>query len=286
MGQFCGLQCDYLTKTVCLVPKTIRKSQAWLDRINTSPVLTAGEVAELFGLLFYASPALKINVAKYYFAMKTYRRIASRLSKNTIGEADLVNITKCIREQLREWLAQIVRNTPQVPEQVVQAKYIMYSDASLSGWGCVLIRESDQLVLSVGDKWEMGMTKNINTLEALAILEGLRAFSQFLRNSSVELRVDNTSALSGVRRGYARAKHLNEVVDTIQQQASQEGVHISNAFYVSTKINPADTISRGQHTDGVTLMHVHDDVNRWLLANGSTISTGDGASGRSWFPHS
>lgn len=204
VGPFCGLEFDYKSKKVRLLPKTARKIPALVSKVEENN-LTAADVAEMFGVIFYASTALRIDVAPFYFAMKAYRRIASRLSKGSIDDESRLKLTSCVHKQLLQWLAKLKDNRWTAPPRVMERHFIMYSDASLTGWGAVLIRVSDQQVFSVGDRWNARYSghHNINTLEAIAVLEGLHAFKELLEGSSVELRVDNTSCAFAVRKGYA-----------------------------------------------------------------------------------
>lgn len=69
------------------------------------------------------------------------------------------------------------------------------SDASLSGWGAVCKE------IRTGGPWTKDERKeHINFLELLAALKALQCFTATARDATVELRMDNTSAVSYINR--------------------------------------------------------------------------------------
>ena len=280
-GPFCGLEFDYESKTVRALPKTANK-MARAEELMSKTTVSVGEILEITGVLFFLSTCLRIDVAKFYFAMKAYRRVASKVGKGEVSESDPVPLTKTMRKQYQSWIALAKRNTWTTPERPgVDCGYTLYSDASKKGWGMVMIRHRDQQVFSVGGSWsEVGKNHNINTLEAVAILEGLHAFKDEIAGKRILLRVDNTSAAHSVRKAYARAYYLNRVVAKINDVLRAANVSIADVEYIDTTSNVSDAVSRGAtDVDSAQVLATHNDIDEHMkkLATGSTR---DGGAGR------
>jgi hypothetical protein len=58
-----------------------------------------------------------IDPAKYYFAMKAYRRLASRFAKDeTNGERSVpLSLSPCVKRQLTGWLDEAISNVAHSP---------------------------------------------------------------------------------------------------------------------------------------------------------------------------
>jgi hypothetical protein len=249
---FCGIDCDYSAKTVCLTKKTVTKLTA--ARQAVSHRLPAGAICEVMGLLFFASQILKLDPSKYYFAMKTYRRLASQFAKgDQSARSAPLSLSPCVRRQLLAWIDEAIANQPIVPidlSMVDKFSYILFCDASLSGWGAVLCNTTTNQVFSVGGAFEPSFSHlSINVLEAEAVLRGLYAFRNDLRGMRVSLVVDNTSCEAAVRRGYSGAYGLNKVVASINAAVAAHQISIVSSRYVNTRLNPADAASRGAPTN-------------------------------------
>lgn len=71
----------------------------------------------------------------------------------------------------------------------------IFIDASLSGWGAVC-----QEVKTSGPWSQEERLLHINDLELVAALYGLNCFTDSSRDTSAELRIDNTSAVSYINK--------------------------------------------------------------------------------------
>jgi hypothetical protein len=270
-GPWCGLERDYEAKLVRMLPKSVDKVQYWLEHLGDQ--MEAGEILEMFGVIFFATSVLLLDPAKYYFAMKIYRRIASKLSKGSISQSDLVSLSISVKSQIREWLQSCVDNKWTTPPKSIRPRFIMFSDASLTGWGCVIINTLTKEVMSVGDKWNAneGSSWSINVLEVEAVLRGLWAFRHQIRGCSIELHIDNTSCLAAVRRGYSRIQAINRVAGSINDAVKVWNIHIESTHYVHTSKNVSDGRSRGRDFEDSDFIQIQD-----LLRNiQNRFTTGD-----------
>jgi hypothetical protein len=83
----------------------------------------------------------------------------------------------------------------------------IFSDASLSGWGAV----SDDV--KTGGPWTTADTKrHINELELYAAFNGLKSFASSAHRTTVEINIDNTTAVAYInKKGGTRSSSLCSV---------------------------------------------------------------------------
>ena len=80
---------------------------------------------------------------------------------------------------------------------------------------------------------------DINALEALTVLLALNAFNIKV---PVHVRIDNTSALAAIRRGYSQGFRLNSVMQRLA--VDDRSRFISSLQYIRSADNPSDGPSR------------------------------------------
>jgi hypothetical protein len=209
--------------------------------------------------LMYASQVVDVQPGQFYFAMKTYRRSASKLSTGVSPEM-MIKLSPCVQRQFAAWIAAAMLNPPTTPPMAnATATYAMYSDASMSGWGAVLVNLTTREVRSVGESWDPTMKGfSINVLECEATVRGVYAFREQMRGTHIDVMIDNTSVEAAVRRGYARAGRLNAVVSKLNESLRAERIHIRYARYIASKSNPADAPSRGQPISDADVLKIND----------------------------
>ena len=116
----------------------------------------------------------------------------------------------------------------------------VFVDASLQGWGGVIVWESGELEI-LGGAWPYGGSRHINILEADALARTLGGISHA---DHLDIWVDNTSVCGAFRkRMCVRSHDLNFFVI----KAVERILFFKCSFslkWVSTKYNPADIPSR------------------------------------------
>lgn len=122
-----------------------------------------------------------------------------------------------------------------------QFQFEIYTDASRTGWGAVCTSTNQR----ANGMWTTAeREKHINYLELLAIFLGLKTFFHQIKNCTILLRVDNTTAISYINRmGGIQFPHFNELSRLIWQWCEERNLWIF-ASYVNTKDNVADLDSR------------------------------------------
>jgi hypothetical protein len=111
-----------------------------------------------------------------------------------------------LRRALVEWLEPLRINAPVVVHPLLEKPtsddFVLAVDATLSGWGAVLL-ERGAVPSAIGGKFNETPT-TINDAELLAALAGVRAFSTRLRGRGFVLLSDNTTTTSGLAKGPLR----------------------------------------------------------------------------------
>lgn len=128
-----------------------------------------------------------------------------------------------------------------VPAESRSSPYLLYTDASLSGWG--ILSESR---FAEGGTWDATeCTDPIHRLEARALLRGVLRLSPMIpRGAAIRALVDNTICVHSMARGRCRDARTAEILRDAKRIASRRGQSLE-LRYVSTKEQLADPLSRG-----------------------------------------
>jgi integrase len=102
--EYLGVVFDYMAKTVCVGEKTLDKIRLVMEHRDD---WTYRNYCALMGLLFFASPILRLDMSKFFRAISAYRHIARQLQDDhrlwdkPIGEA----LWPSSMPNLEEWIA-------------------------------------------------------------------------------------------------------------------------------------------------------------------------------------
>src|SRR5207244_3045051 len=149
-----------------------------------------------------------------YFTLKWSTRLCNKLNR---GIVTTVNIPEGRQKDLEQWIAEVRKPYELLPKQQDDSSTMtLFSDASKFGWGAVLISPQQQVFIA-GGAWSSSeasyAANNINLLEAAALNYAVSTFDSSLQGSHrLEIRVDNTSVESALRRGVARSLELNQTM--------------------------------------------------------------------------
>ena len=150
----------------------------------------------------------------------------------------------------------VVANEPREPPRLRDAaprRMTLFSDATMVGWGGVLIDDGTNEVLVAGSRWE-NAPPHINAAELRAATCAITAFKErLLPGSHLTLKIDNTSALSAARKERAKSGAIN--AELAQFFGALNGVTF-DAEYVKSELNDADYYSRtlGAGNDAAVLL--------------------------------
>jgi len=145
------------------------------------------------------------------------------------------------RKELAWWTTELRKANGKGFTQM-EPDLVIFSDASLSGWGASC---SD---VTARGPWTAGeRSRHINELELWAAFYALRSFCCSSSNISVRIFIDNTTAVSYVNRsGGTRSRSLSRVAEAIAFWCERRSIAIE-AFYIPGRLNTvADAESRAK----------------------------------------
>lgn len=248
---FIGVEFDFAKKTVDWSSKTAIK----IHNIVFKERMTAAEIETAASRLMYASSIRKVRIANYYWAFKFVRRMLSNIGQAKFMRRDTVVIPRSALHHFKNWQHDLLSASAQLVERDVPASYTMWSDASMDGWGAVVIDERTQQVHVTGARWSEHMkVLHINILEAVAVRYGLAAFP-FLRSNVVSPLIDNTSVIGAITKGASPSLSLNRELLLLNRLLDSTKIRLRRPQYVESSRNPADFWSR----------HFDKDTSEWVF---------------------
>jgi ribonuclease HI len=142
---------------------------------------------------------------------------------------------------MRRWASDILSLPPKVPGRRDEGDCDIYTDASGTGWGAVLV--DGQAVTVVGGRWTRDK-KTISAYEVEAVTEAMKALRQKLAGRRPNLFIDNVPAKYAIRRGYSASFAVNHETARLDGALHMAGVEFAAVQYVRSNENPSDPESR------------------------------------------
>jgi hypothetical protein len=248
---YCGTTYKFLGVIFDHKSHTVSCSSKIPSRVKNVPLgqLSIGALEALLGRLTHAAAILNIPLQQFWWLLKSVRRRLSALNRGLRTRLDPAALPPVALMQLADWRERVVRNTPRtVPRlDISKQEFTLFTDATLQGYGAVLLDHATQQIRVTGGKWRQPAVI-ISAAETRAITVAITAFARHLHRSTVYVRVDNTSALAAVQRGHSKSFVVNE--ELRQFCAAQRQMHVRFVFtYIASAANPADAPSRGAPVD-------------------------------------
>eukprot|EP00754_Rhynchopus_humris_P030273 Rhum_TRINITY_DN15265_c2_g3::Rhum_TRINITY_DN15265_c2_g3_i3::g.146583::m.146583 len=158
--------------------------------------------------------------------------------------AQEVVVPPSVREELESW-REAVAVVRDVSVLTTRRSATVFVDASLQGWGGVIVDNDTTALTIVGGGWPREQRGwHINEYEAKALALTVKDVPQRFAGGTVDVYVDNTSVRGVARkRQCVRNRRLNDAVMTALARLKDLRVRFSIG-YVNTKVNPADHPSR------------------------------------------
>jgi hypothetical protein len=244
VGEWMGVTHDLAKKSVALTGKTVAKLRAARAKVLGEESVTAETLISVFGLLGHYSGVLNAPLFAYWAAVKLVRRIAADIGAGRRKPDDIVTLWPSARADFERWF-RFLDETPSAPMPNRGGRHtvVLFTDASKHGWGAVLIVNGS--LLHIGGRWDPKTAElDINTLEALAVTNGVKHFAQYLAEEELLLVIDNTTAMHGLVRGSAQAGRLNAAVGTALVALGLAKPTSIQIVYIESARNPADGPSR------------------------------------------
>lgn len=210
-----------------------------IKKFKTLTCFTIRDYAKLLGTLVAACPAIPYGMM--HTKIMEREKYLSLIQSNDNYDARMW-MPKIIIPDLQWWENKIQSSCRQLTEAPFTLE--IFSDASLTGWGAYCNGES------IRGLWSSTEQKlHINLLELTAAYFGLKCYSKHLKNTSVLLRIDNTTAIACINKmGNTQHPHLNKVTREIWEWCEDHNIHIY-ASYIKSRDNIADQESRNTNID-------------------------------------
>ena len=245
LGKWCGVMYDYLLGTTSLPPRAVTRLAEAVAMLNNDS-MTVSDVFDAMGYFFFASAVLVAPLDKYYFPLKWYRRIAADFARGIASMTKRVNVWSCIRKDLCHWAAFLSKNTPAPVFRTGITPATLYTDASETGYGAVLFINGKVYVS--GAAWTgTDVGTHINILEAEALSRALVRFKDVLVGSLLTIKIDNTSVIGAMDRGYSSSFAMNNKIGYLIGSLMLVGAYTIE--YVASKSNLSDGESRRHQID-------------------------------------
>lgn len=265
---FCGVTYNLSKKTAAVAEKTLNK----MPKVCPAS-LTAIEFESFIGRVIFCAQVHQIPLIRYWWLLKWARRQYNGLNNGEMSPDQTINFPDKRQRELTELMQTFYGEHEVVAQKTRGTEATLFSDATLTGWGAVLVFSSGR-ILSVGGKFsesELEAHKSINGFEALALQKGMQAFTKALQEvKELKILVDNTSVEANTRRANARAADLVEPIRRIWDMliSSRMSVHVG---YIATDANPADSISRGALVDANQALKQANGERNWRSGAGQRL---------------
>lgn len=212
-------------------------------KLRNKNIATIREVARVIGLIVASFSGVEYGPLFYRELEKEKANCLSNCSGNF--DASMF-ITDSMRLDLDWW----IENLPTASRKISHGtpRKVIVSDASKTGWGATCAG------MKIGGRWTSEESSHhINYLELLAIFYALKSFCKHDQNIHVQVRTDNTCALSYVNKfGGIKSETCNILAKNLWQWAIVKDIWVS-AAYIPGSENDADYESR-TYNDNVEWM--------------------------------
>lgn len=235
---FLGITYDHKAKTTQLAASFIQKLNDILAEFQCNYAhWTAAEALSVFGKLQYAAQINRSELAPYYHIFKFMRRRAAA----RVRLAEPIEPWPSIVHLWEQWLHSEIHAPPRVNTRPLPSSADLFTDASSSGMGIVLLRPGCPPSIW-GRHWSPAEKRlHINVLEATATRDALW-YTDLSGVDAVALHIDNTSLLFCLQKSRSRSYLLNERIAQIRR--SPQFSKIVTMDYVKSECNLADEPSR------------------------------------------
>ncbi|XP_074112221.1 uncharacterized protein LOC141535943 [Cotesia typhae] len=222
---------------------TVKKKKQILSLLNKFEVgksFRIREFAEFLGILTSSCPAVAYS---FIHCKQIERQKFLALKINGGNYKGKIRIDESMKKDLIWWKTHAAIGSH--PIRKYQFKKEIFSDASLTGWGCFCEGKKSFGFWSNEEK-----RKHINYLELLAAFFAIKSFASELSECEILLSLDNTTAISYVNKsGGVQFPHLSELSRRIWEWCETRHIWLKASYIPSLKNVEADEASRNVNDD-------------------------------------
>ncbi|KAJ9471923.1 ASC1-like protein 1 [Diplonema papillatum] len=210
--EFIGVDWDHQSGKVGISARLSKKLARDLVEVRKGAMSASG-LETLGGRLLHASAIVGVFVGEFYFALKFLRRLTNALNRGEKAVDQTVRLSGSVQRLLDGWVRAVLEKR-RMPVTARVPSLTVFVDASLEGWGGVLVDVATNAIEVLGSRWsrkEKGL--HINELEALAFELCVSAVPDKYAGGTVTVVVDNTTVQGVARKGAClRSQTLNDAV--------------------------------------------------------------------------
>ncbi len=225
--------------------------------IDSGAFVLVVDALAMFGQTVWACTVTGFKLGRLYHVIKFIRRIQ----------------TKDMNERIPIWPS-IVNEWCTALREIVDRRFsasapidetaTMYTDASESGWGVVILDFLHQPIRIFAGAWSQEERRqHINHLELRALRIGGRLLREIPRPNQtavgLNVFVDNTTALSWAKRSRAPNFSANQLALQINDELERANIRLISINYVQSAFNIADEPSRRHEQERVQVNCVRNE---------------------------
>ena len=237
--EFLGFNLNTTEMTVTLPNKKVEEIKEVCSQLLACNRPSIREVARVIGKLIAALPASQYGPL-HYRNLETEKIKALKLNR---GHFDRPMV---LSEKAKADLVWWIEHVPSAYKPIIRErpKIEICTDASGDGWGAT---EGNS---RTGGRWnsqELALAKRneINYLEMLAALFGLKAYCSQIRDAHILVRMDNTTAVAYVNNmGGTKSPQCNKMAQQIWEWCSDRSIWITASYLPGSQNVDADFMSR------------------------------------------
>lgn len=251
--EFLGISFRHETTSISISEKTRNKLRQHLDLwTHNAPNFTNRDVLKTFGLIVWSSKVLGVPLAGSYYLLKFLRR------RGKCALQDNACVWPSLLPNVRQILVHLIFNIPRKIQRANPDPWIVFCDASMSGYGIVIFDPVGNCRI-VSGYWSN--EEIISVLEIRVVKLALRLLQKQSAPTRLIILCDNTTAVGAIESGWSRNYWLNANVLEIYQLAKEKNYTIC-IHWLSTIFNIADAPSR--------LLEFMEAANTAISQSGST----------------
>ena len=211
------MQIDYIKMLVTLPQEKVDYIALIAKSLLLKTHDTIRNVAKVIGTIVASFPAVQMGPL-HYRILEAHKAVALKVNSGNFDA--IMEVTHEMKRELKWWgdnisLQGILRKNPQIT---------LTSDASLEGWGCTCLNEK-----TVGRWNEHESCHHINYLELLGAFFALQSFADKVCNKSVQLLLDNTTAVSYINNMGGKQPQLNALASDIWHWCLKRQIWLSSS---------------------------------------------------------
>jgi hypothetical protein len=234
--EFLGLIVDSSALSLSLLPRKTHQIIEMCRKALASKSVSLREISKILGNLAWAIQAIPFAQGHYRCLQRQFLKESAR------ADGNLSAIISLDREAILDldWWASNVEAVNGRPLSTLEPDLVIFSDASLSGWGAALNDASAKGPWTGEDR-----SRHINELELLAALFALKSFTSQASRVSVRLMLDNITAVHYVNKsGGSRSEALCRISAEIVAWCEARSISINAVYLPGAENLIADRLSR------------------------------------------